>query len=144
MVFLFVFLQCVSALLSRLERVHMKLQRFHILVQTTVRSMHKDIRQSELEGEVSLSSGSVMTLLTAIPLSLLQRNTGHSVCILPLSHGRRQDLLGAGGCGIGLGGGGERTEYLPTIFCYIIVTVILMLLPLYFGDRRGLVNTVSY
>jgi hypothetical protein len=46
-----------------------------------------------------------MTLNMAIPFSMLQKNTGHNVCILPLSHGRRLDILGAGGCGDGLRGG---------------------------------------
>jgi len=43
----------------------------------------------------------MMTLHRAIPLLLCQRNTGHGMCTIHLSHVRRQDKLEAGGCGVG-------------------------------------------
>ena len=85
------------------------------------------IRQPELEDEDLLPSGTVMRLHRAVPLSVFQRCTGHSTCLLPLSHGRPHDKLVAGGRGEGGGGG---TENLPTKFCYKIVTVFLILIPL--------------
>jgi hypothetical protein len=45
--------------------------------------------------------------------------------------------MGAGGCGVGAGGG---TENLPTNVRYKIVREFLILIPLYFGDRNGLVD----
>lgn len=76
-----------------------------------MRSTHKDIRQPELEGEDSFPSGSVMTLHRAMSLPPFQKNACHGICTLPSSHGRRQDELGAGGCGVGGGKGNRKFAY---------------------------------
>jgi hypothetical protein len=104
-VFLFVSLQFVSAMISRPEHFEVPLCDLSI-----------EIRQAQLEGEDSFPSGAVIRMHRAVPQEYRPWHV-----YLPLSHGRRQNALGAG------------DKNLPTNVEYKILTSFLI--PLDFGNR---------